>query len=112
MTSRLGRLLPEHLWKFPAKGSSKKGKNTSTHEVNLMDINPLAEEAINDIVLSGDECIVLDCTLSDYEEEGKSCERLLGDESKDCVLDSSNTFTTLLAAKAKIAQNKKRQNHR
>jgi hypothetical protein len=71
-----------------------------------MDIDPLAEEAINDIALSGDKCIMLDCTLSDYEEECKSCERLLGDECKDCVLDSSNMFTTLLAAKAKIAQDK------
>jgi hypothetical protein len=56
--------------KFPAKGSSKKGKTTSTHEVNLMDINPKADEAINDIDLSGDECIILDCTLDDIEEEG------------------------------------------
>jgi hypothetical protein len=48
--------------KFPAKGS-KKGKTTSTHEVNLMDIDPAAVTAINKCNLSGDECIVLECDL-------------------------------------------------
>jgi hypothetical protein len=104
--------------KLPAKGSSSmKGKSASTHEVNLMDIDPAAEEAINNIDLSRDECIVLECNLSDISDECKECEHLLGDECKDCMLDLSNifpildslsnTFATLLAAKAKIADNQK-----
>jgi hypothetical protein len=45
--------------KLPAKGSNK-GKAASTHsahEANLMDIDPSAEDAINGIELSRDECI-------------------------------------------------------
>jgi hypothetical protein len=92
---------------FPAKGSSKKGKNTSTHKGNLMDINPPDEEAINNIKLSRNKCIVLECNLSDWGDECKSCECLLGNERKDCVLDLSNTFVTLLAEKATVLDNLK-----
>jgi hypothetical protein len=81
--------------KLPAKGSSK-GKTASTHsahEANLMDIDPPADnDAIDDIDLSGDECIVLDFNLDSVPEE-----------SKECDLDGkSNMFHFLTAAKAMI----------
>jgi hypothetical protein len=60
-----------------------------------MDIDPPAEEAINNIDLSRDECIVLECNLSD-----------ISDECKECNLDGkSNTFATLTAAKAMMTAN-------
>jgi hypothetical protein len=64
-----------------------------------MDIDPPAEEAINDIDLSGDECIVLDmsvCNLPDTSDECKECDR----DGK------SNTFATLTSAKAMMTAQK------
>jgi hypothetical protein len=87
--------------KPPAKGSfSKKGKSASTtHEVNLMDIDPPSEEAINDIDLSRDECIVLDVSGSNFPDTS--------DECKECDLDGkSNTFATLTSAKAMMTARK------
>jgi hypothetical protein len=63
-----------------------------------MDINP-ADAAINECNLSGDECIMLECNLSD---EGNAC--VLDLSNIFPILGSpSNTFVTILAAKAKIA---------
>jgi hypothetical protein len=87
--------------KPPAKGSfSKKGKSaTTTHEVNLMDIDPPSEEAINDIDLSRDECIVLDVSGSNFPDTSNEC--------KECNLDGkSNTFATLTSAKAMMTAQK------
>jgi hypothetical protein len=77
-----------------------------------MDIDPPDDAPINDIEVSRDECIVLECNLSVSGEECKECD-LLGEDCRDCVLDPSslspivgkprNTFVTILAAKAKIA---------
>jgi hypothetical protein len=77
-----------------------------------MDVEPPDDALINDIYLSGDECIVLECNLSVSGEECKECD-LLGEDCRDCVLDASNispimgkphnNFATILAAEAKIA---------
>jgi hypothetical protein len=83
-----------------------------SYEANLTDIDPPDDALINDIKLSRDECIVLECNLSVSREECKQC-HYLGEDCRDCVLDPSslspivgkphNTFATISAAKAKIA---------
>jgi hypothetical protein len=89
--------------KFPAKGA-KKSKSPPAHEANLMDIDPPDDPPINDIELSGDECIVLECILSVSREECKQDGELdLSSLSPVVVRKSRNTFATFSAAKAKIA---------
>jgi hypothetical protein len=69
-----------------------------------MDIDPPDYALINDIELSGDECIILECNLSVSREECKQDGELDPSSLSPVVVRKShNTFATILAAKAKIA---------
>jgi hypothetical protein len=54
------------------KKGAKKSKSLPAHEANLMDIDPPDDAPINDIELSGDECIIMECHLS---FSGEECEQ-------------------------------------
>jgi hypothetical protein len=88
--------------KLPAKGSTK-GKTPmhTAHEANLMEfdqIDPSADIAINDADIA-----IHDDELSDYDEIlMMECTNSEKEESKQCDSANTNTFKSLMAAKAMI----------